>query len=80
MSHLPKSTQRRIMAAIAEKLSARPEIFGKPLRHALRQYYALRVGDYRVLYMLKEETVYVILVGHRKDVYQDAMRRILRVS
>lgn len=34
--------------------------------------YRVRVGDYRILYMIQDEVliVYVVKVGHRKDVYK----------
>ncbi len=36
-----------------------------------RQEYRLRVGDYRVLYVVDDEidTVTVVAVGHRREVY-----------
>jgi mRNA interferase RelE/StbE len=34
--------------------------------------YRIRIGNYRVLYSIEDEvlTVYVVKVGHRKDVYR----------
>jgi mRNA interferase RelE/StbE len=34
--------------------------------------YRLRVGDYRIIYEIAEKivTIYVVKVGHRKDVYK----------
>ena len=34
--------------------------------------YRVRVGDYRILYMIEDDVliVYVVKVGHRKDVYK----------
>lgn len=76
---LPRTTQQRIIATVASKLGSDPATFGKPLRHTLRNYYSLRVGEYRVIYYLEAGTVYVVLVRHRKDVYTEALKRIMRI-
>lgn len=49
---------------------------------SLRGYsslYRIRVGDYRVIYIVDdgELTVIALLVGHRRDVYR-ALARVLR--
>lgn len=75
---LGRSWQKRIVGAIASKLAKDPASFGKPLRHELRNYYSLRVGDYRVIYFLEPDTVYVVMVRHRKDVYKEAVNRVIR--
>jgi len=76
---LPRSWQKRVMASIDRKLTNDPLLFGKPLRHKLRNYYSLRVGEYRVVYIVKGEQVFVVLVGHRKDVYDEAVQRATRI-
>lgn len=38
--------------------------------------FRMRVGDYRVVYRIIGGKVYVVLIGHRKDVYQ-RLRRLL---
>ncbi len=58
-----------IVQAIELKLMVAPEAFGKPLRHTLRLLRALRVGDWRVVYQLSGETVYVVTIRHRKQGY-----------
>ena len=44
---------------------------GKPLKHTLKGCYSLRVGMYRIIYTVDRKiiTVYVLDIGHRKDVY-----------
>ncbi|MBU4270089.1 type II toxin-antitoxin system RelE/ParE family toxin [Candidatus Dependentiae bacterium] len=41
--------------------------------------YRLRVGDYRVIYSIKHEKIiiYIVAIGHRKDIYQKLDKRIL---
>jgi mRNA interferase RelE/StbE len=43
--------------------------------------YRLRVGDYRVVYCIKYEKiiVYVVAVGHRKDIYDILDRRLIKM-
>ena len=57
--------------AIEEKLMVDPLRFGLPLRRSLKGLMKLRVGDYRIIYSIEKETVtiYIIKIGHRKEVY-----------
>ena len=43
---------------------------GKPLRGEWKGIYSLRVGDYRVLYQIKGNEVFLLVVGHRKRIYE----------
>jgi mRNA interferase RelE/StbE len=43
---------------------------GKPLRGEWKGVYALRVGNYRVLYQIKGSAVFLLVVGHRKRIYE----------
>jgi mRNA interferase RelE/StbE len=67
------SAKRIIKKAIEEKLMVDPLKFGKPLRRNLSGLFKLRVGDYRVIYQVKEDEVIVVIVkvGHRREVYED---------
>ena len=60
-----------ILEAIETKLMTVPEAFGKPLRHTLRSLRTLRVGDWRVIYQLSGEIVYVVTIRHRRKGYGD---------
>ena len=75
LKKLSKSDRGRVLEAIGNKLSLSPEIFGKPLRGTLKSFWSLRVGDYRVLYLLKRKTVTVVGVLHRKEVYKEIQKR-----
>ncbi|MBI3955180.1 type II toxin-antitoxin system RelE/ParE family toxin [Candidatus Gottesmanbacteria bacterium] len=35
-----------------------------------KDFYRLRVGDYRIVYRRTSEIIYIILIRHRKDVYE----------
>ena len=65
----------RIKADIEKKLATEPETFGAPLRRSLNGYRKLRVGDYRVIFKIKQSTVYVLLIEHRSVVYKIIAQR-----
>lgn len=69
--------KRRILNGL-KKLQIAPQKYGLPLRGELHGYYKLRIGDYRVVYKISEEEkrVIIIIIQHRKQVYQEARRRI----
>jgi len=47
-----------------------------PLRKSLRGYWKLRVGDYRVVFIIKGETVYILGIRNRKRIYEEVAGRI----
>ncbi|MBI2096721.1 MAG: type II toxin-antitoxin system RelE/ParE family toxin [Candidatus Sungbacteria bacterium] len=59
-----------------KKATARPEVYGKPLRRSLKGYQKLRVRDYRVIYRIERSTVKVFVIQHRSVVYQSVEKRI----
>ena len=65
------SARSRIKKAIEEKLTRNPVEFGKPLRYSLKGCRRLRVGDFRVIYKIDGETVLIVKIGHRKEIYED---------
>ncbi len=67
---------KRIKKAIEEKLTTYPFIFGIPLRSELFRLYKLRVGDFRIIYHLKNTEVYIVMIEHRSIVYRDILKRI----
>jgi mRNA interferase RelE/StbE len=70
----------RILKAIGKKLAVAPLQFGAPLSGNLSAFRKLRIGDYRVVYKVKETTVtvYVLAVGPRRDkeIYDAAAGRL----
>ena len=76
LSSVSKIDKNKIKKAVEEKLTTSPEIFGKPLRHSLVGFRSLRVGDYRVVYIIKNRTVKIYLIAHRSVVYKIIEKRI----
>ncbi len=62
--------QRNIAQKISAILSCNPFPRGdNPLRLKSERAYRLRIGDYRVLYTVEENHVFVYAIRHRKDAY-----------
>jgi len=68
---LPKSDQRRVVAKI-ETLAANPRPAGSTKLEGNSNLWRVRVGDYRILYEIRDQKliVMVVKVGHRRDVYR----------
>ena len=66
---IPMPHKERIKKAIRERLSQEPLKLGKPLKASLFGYRSLRVGDWRIIYKVAENTVRIAKIGNRKDVY-----------
>jgi len=65
----------RIKKAIEERLQVAPYDYGLPLRKSLKRYWKLRVGDYRIVYKIDDNTVRIFCICHRKNVYKVAEGR-----
>lgn len=75
ISKLPENIKKRIRIALEEKLLYNPARYGTFLKKSLRGYQKLRVGDYRIIYQIKKSQIIILLIGHRKDVYNKVERR-----
>ncbi|MBF0466455.1 MAG: type II toxin-antitoxin system RelE/ParE family toxin [Nitrospirae bacterium] len=51
-------------------LRDKPHEAGKHLEGKFKGKYRLRVGNYRIIYWIDNTTVWIITVGHRKDIYR----------
>ena len=73
----------RIRRAIERRLTTEPRHYGEPLRHQLKGFWRLRVGDYRVIYRIENQRIWIVAIGHRKTVYVlilHSQRRLWRPS
>jgi len=66
----------RIKNAFEKRLTTAPHLYGEPLRKTLRGYWKLRVGDYRVVFKIVEEAVWILGIIHRKKVYEALKKRL----
>ena len=69
LNKLDTLIKRRILDKASE-LADNP-YRGKMLRGELRGLFSMRVGDYRVIYLIneKEDIIWLVNVDHRKRVY-----------
>ena len=75
LSKIDAKNRNMIKKAIEERLSRHPEICGKPLQRTLKGYWKLRVGDYRVVFKVSENSVFIFGIIHRKEVYRRIEKR-----
>jgi mRNA interferase RelE/StbE len=71
LADLPRSVRRRIDEKILA-LAANPRPRGSVKLAGSEDVYRVRVGDYRILYTIRDEVLLVVVVkiGHRRDVYR----------
>jgi mRNA interferase RelE/StbE len=71
---LDREIQRRILTYLRERIATEkdPRRFGAPLRRELSGLWKYRLGDYRIVCRIEEKrvVVYVIRIGHRKEIYK----------
>jgi mRNA interferase RelE/StbE len=73
---LDGSVRERVAAAIEGRLLRAPEAFGKPLSDSLSGSRSLRVGDWRIAYMLRGPIVSILSVQHRSKRYDGVAERL----
>jgi len=69
---IPKKDLKKILKRI-EGLAENPRPWGCE-KLTGRERYRLRQGRYRIVYSIQDDefTVWVVKVGHRKDIYREA--------
>ena len=74
ISKLNPKIQERILRFIKSRLAQRknPRELGEALSGDLSGYWKYRVGDYRIVAKIEDQTItiYVIAIGHRSEVYR----------
>ena len=72
LAEIPNPHRRRIAKAI-DALARTPRPAGCVKLAGAEDAYRIRVGDYRIVYEIVDKIliVYIVRVGHRKDVYRD---------
>jgi len=75
---LNETLKKRIKKALEDRFMTAPHQYGEPLRKNLKGYWKLRVGDYRVVFKVVEQEVWVMGIINRKDVRQDPEKDLIR--
>jgi mRNA interferase RelE/StbE len=70
-----KKIKDRIKNAIENRLLIAPHQYGEPLRKTLKGYWKLRVVDYRIVYKVVENEIWILGIIHRKKVYDEVEKR-----
>jgi len=75
LRQLAESVRERVRNAL-EYLAGEPRA-GKPLHGELAPFWSYRVGDYRIVYEIRDDelVILVVMVGHRREIYEKARRR-----
>jgi len=78
-SDLPKIDAKNrgmIKRAIEDRLVTQPETYGKPLQKTLKGYWKLRIGNYRIVFKVYSDSIFIFGIIHRKEVYELIKQRI----
>ncbi len=73
LERLDKQTKQRIRRYLREHAQFEPRKFGKALTADKRGLWRYRIGKYRVICQIKDETITVLVlkIGKRDTVYDD---------
>ncbi len=75
-----RKLQKVSQIIIAKKIRVIRDNYSVPKEEQLRGYkniYRVRVGDFRIVYRKTKREIYIIALGHRKDIYQK-LKKLLR--
>lgn len=72
LAKLDKPVRRRVQGAI-DRLADDPHPAGMIALRGAPGAFRIRVGDYRVIYVLRDDLLLVVVIdiGHRRDVYRN---------
>ena len=73
---LNRDVAKRIQRAIENRLGVEPQRYAEPLRRTSRGYWKLGVGDYRAVFRIVKNEVWIFAIMHRRDVYQRVETRL----
>jgi len=76
LKKLPKIDQIAIVKKI-RSLKGEKNILLMEKLQGYKDIYRVRVGSYRIVYKRFADLIYVILIGHRKDIYE-VLQRMLK--
>lgn len=68
LKDLDRQTQARILREV--QILAEKPYAGKPLRGPWEGTLSLRIGTYRIIYLVLKDKVVLLTVGHRRKIYE----------
>ena len=69
LKNIDREEVNRILDNIESKLSQNPHL-GEPLSGKFKGLYKYRIGNYRVIYVIEGDEIWILKIGHRKHVYR----------
>jgi len=69
LKKIPKLDQIAVGLKI-RSINDSSSFFNEEKLSGFKNIYRVRVGDYRIVYRKTADEVYIVLIGHRKDIYQ----------
>ena len=68
---LPQDARVQIIRKLEHYLTQPdPLAFARPLEGAGPDCYRFRIGDYRVIFDREKDSILILAVGHRRDIYR----------
>ncbi|MFA6535338.1 MAG: type II toxin-antitoxin system RelE/ParE family toxin [Candidatus Babeliales bacterium] len=79
---LEKQIISRIFEKVKELTSNKSDNLNIKKLKSKDPLYRVRMGDYRIIYCIKHAKiiVYVVAIGHRKDIYSNLDRRLIKTN
>lgn len=80
LRRLEKQIISRIFEKVKTLTSSKPDNLNIKKLKSKNDLYRLRMGDYRIVYCIKHEKIiiYVVAIGHRKDIYSSLNRQLIK--
>ena len=71
LQKLSRGTQKRIDEKLCFYVSRQnPLKFAEPLKDSRFGNWRFRIGDYRVLFDVEKDKIFILKIGHREDIYK----------
>lgn len=70
LERLDHQVAQRILKRLTWFAQNFDRVIPEPLGGDLKGLYKFRVGDWRVIYTLRGDTIHILLVGHRREIYR----------
>ncbi len=71
LEKLDRIVQKRILEKIEFYFSQKnPFSHAEKMKDSIYGQWRLRIGDYRVLFDVKDEYAFILKIGHRREVYR----------
>jgi len=70
LEKIDKLIARRILRRIAWLAGNLEKVAAEPLAGEFKGTFKLRIGDWRVVYSVENDSIIIQFVGHRKEIYK----------